>query len=390
MQGGSQPGRSEASLRKLLVVTQMVISIGVIICTLLVKRQLDFVRNKDLGINKENMLVVPLRDTAITNHVKTLKDRLAINKSVMSVTTAFNLPGSSIGNNVYKVETPKGMEENNFFTMVVGYEFLETMGIKLISGRNFDCSFTTDPRGAFLINETLAKKMGWTEPLGKKMQQSFGPDGKPVFDGEVVGIVKDFNYASLHNAIEPLVMMVNARERGQLLIRMDKTETASTMKFIENTWKEFGAEFPIDYSFLDRNFDQLYKKDQQQNSLIKIFSWICILISFLGLFTLASYLTKNRTREIAIRKVYGAQAAGVTFMLLREILVLTVIASVIAAPLSYWLAGKLLGSFAYRAPFSIGVLLSAIAGAIVVSLATVSYHSIKASLANPAGSLKYE
>ena len=390
IRGGSRPGRSAVSFRKILVVTQLIISIGVILCTLLVKHQLDFIRTRDLGINKENLLIVPLRDTAVTNHLTTLKDQLSLNSSVEAVSTAFNLPASAIGNNLYRAETLNGLEENNFFTIVVGYDFLRTMGIKLISGRDFDRSFTTDPRAAFLINETLAKKMGWNEPLGKKLQQNFNAEGMPYFDGVVVGVVKDFNYASLHNAIEPLVMRVQATEGGQLLVKMNGKDVVSTMRFIENTWKEFGAEFPLDYSFLDKNYDKLYKKDKQQNSLIKIFSRVCILISFLGLLTLASYITKNRTREIAIRKVYGSSPTEVTYMLYREILILTLVAAVIATPLAYWLSDRLLESFAYKAGFSFGIILTTTAGAMLVSLATVSFHSIKASFTNPANSLKYE
>jgi putative ABC transport system permease protein len=386
----NRPGRSAASLRKLLVITQMVISIGVIICTLMMKRQLEFIRNKDLGINKENLLIVPLRDTAITNHLNTLREKLAQNSSIVSVSMTNSVPASGMGNNMYRAETGNGMEENNFFTMVIGYEFLSTLGITLVSGRNFDRSFTTDPRSAFLINETLANKMGWSEPLGKKLQQNFTPDGKPYFDGVVVGVVRDFNYTSLHNAIEPLVLRVQSTEGGQLLVRMSGKDVAGIIRFIENTWKEFGVEFPLNYSFLDRNFDQLYRKDQQQNSLIKIFSWICVMISFLGLLTLASYITKNRTREIAIRKVYGASPSEVVYMLYREIILLTLVASVIAAPLAYWGTGKLLESFAYRAEFSIGIILVTMAGAVVVALATVSFHALKASFLNPSNSLKYE
>ena len=185
-------------------------------------------------------------------------------------------------------------------------------------------------------------------------------------------------------------MRVQATEGGQLLVKMNGKDVVSTMRFIENTWKEFGAEYPLDYSFLDKNYDKLYKKDKQQNSLIKIFSLICILISFLGLLTLASYITKNRTREIAIRKVYGSSPSEVTYMLYREILILTLVAAVVATPLACWLSGKLLESFAYKAGFSFGIILTTTAGAMLVSLATVSFHSIKASFTNPADSLKYE
>jgi putative ABC transport system permease protein len=232
--------------------------------------------------------------------------------------------------------------------------------------------------------------MGWNEPLGKRLQQRFGREGKPYFDGVVIGVVKDFNYSSLHNAIEPLVIRVQSREDGSLLVKINGNDVPATIKFIEKTWNELSTNFPTDYSFLDKNFDKLYKKDLQQNMLVKIFSWICIFVSFLGLLSLSSYITKNRTREIAIRKVYGASAVEVTLMLFREILMLVIIASVIASPLAYWLTSMLLDNFAYKAGFSLNIFLYTIAGAILLAIGTVSYHSFKASYMNPAESLKYE
>jgi putative ABC transport system permease protein len=390
IQGSNKSGISAASFRKILVITQMIISTGVIICTLLVSRQIDFVRKKDLGLSKENLLIVPLRDTAITNHLNTLKEKLSSNREIISICTAHDLPGGVLGNNLYRAETENGMEENNFFTMIAGYDYLKTMGIKLLKGRDFDRSYTSEPRSAFLINETLAKKMGWNDPLGKRLQQRFGPDGKPFFDGVVIGVVKDFNYASLHNAIEPLAIRVQSIINGSLLVKISGNNVPGTMKFIEKTWNELSTGFPTDYSFLDKNFDKLYKKDLQQNMLIKIFSWICIFVSFLGLLSLSAYITKNRTREIAIRKVYGASAVKVTLMLFREILMLVIIASVIASPLAYWLTSKLLDNFAYKVGFSLNIFLYTISGAILLAVGTVSYHSFKASYLNPAQFLKYE
>jgi putative ABC transport system permease protein len=202
--------------------------------------------------------------------------------------------------------------------------------------------------------------------------------------------VRDFNYASLHNAIEPLVLKLQGQEGGQLMIRMAGDNIVSTMKYIEDTWNQVGEEFPADYSFMDRNFDLLYKKDQQQNMLVKAFSWICIIISCLGLLSLSSYITKRRTKEIVVRKVYGASVRSITMMLYREILIIVLIAAIIASPLAYWLTEKLLNNFAYKAGFNIYIILITIAGTIFLALGTVSFHSLKASRSDPAISLKYE
>jgi putative ABC transport system permease protein len=390
IQGEKVFGKSNVPFRKFLVIIQMIISIGVIICTLLIDRQINYVRKKDLGINKENLLILPLRDTLVTNHFSTLKEKLLLNPAIESVSTAYSLPAGEMGNNLYRAETENGMEENNFSSLWASYDFIKTLGIKLFTGRDFNRDIQSDFRSAFIINETLAKKMRWDEPLGKRLQQAFDTDGKPYYDGIVIGVVRDFNYTSLHNAIEPLVLRLQGQEAGQLLIRMTGKNTIETMKYIETAWNELADEFPSDFSFLDRNFDLLYKKDQQQNMLVKAFSWICILISCLGLLSLSSYITENRTKEIAIRKVYGASINTISLILYREILILVLIAAIVASPLAYWLTEKFLNDFAYKAGFSFNILLITVAGIILLALGTVSYHSLKASYSDPAKSLKYE
>jgi putative ABC transport system permease protein len=378
------------SLRKLLVIMQLVISIGVVIFTLMTDHQIKYLGRIDIGINKENLLIIPLRDTAMTNHFNSFRDKLMLNPSVESVTSAHNVPADGTGNNLYRAETENGLEENNFYSMWVSYEFINTLGIKLLSGRNFSRDFSSDYRSSFIINETLAKRMGWKEPLGKRLQQNFGSEGIPYFDGAVIGVVSDFNYASLHNAIEPLVLRLQSQESGRLLVKLDGNNMKKNMSYIEELWNEYSDEFPTDYTFLDKNYEMLYKKDNQQNMLVKIFSWICILISVMGLISLASYITKNRTREIAIRKIYGASAGLITKMLFKEILVLVLVSSVIASPLAYFFAEKVLNNFAYKAPLNINIFLITVAGALVLVLGTVSYHSLKAAWMNPARSLRYE
>jgi len=388
--GNTVTGNASVFFRKALVVIQMIISMGVIICTLLIDRQIEYVRNRDLGINKENLLILPLRDTVVSNHINTLKEQLLQNTSIQSVTTAFNMPPDGLGNNLYRAEGENGMEEHNFFTLFASYDFIKTLGIKILQGREFSREIGTDFRTAFIINETLARNMGWDEPLGKRLQQNFGSDGLPYYDGTVIGVIKDFNFSSLHNSIEPMVLRLQGQEGGQLIVKINGLETAEAMKRIESTWNRMGAEFPSDYRFLDENFDNLYKKDRQQNSLIRIFSLICILISCLGLLSLSSYITASRTKEMVVRKVLGASVFRLTVLIYRETLILVVISMALASPLAYWLTDKLLRDFAYRSPVGIGVFLITMAGAIMIALGTVSYHSIKTARSDPARSLKFE
>ncbi len=388
--GNTATGNASGWIRKALVVVQMIISIGVIICTLLIDRQIEYVRSRDLGINKENLLILPLRDTLISNHIMILKEQLLQNTNIQSVTTAYNMPPNGLGNNLYRAETENGMEEHNFFTLFASYDFIKTMGIQLLQGREFSREIGTDFRSAFIINETLARYMGWNEPLGKRLQQNFGSDGTPYYDGTVIGVIRDFNFSSLHNAIEPMVLRLQEQEGGQLMVRLNGLEMVESMKYLESTWNRIGGEFPTDYRFLDENFEDLYRKDTQQNSLIKIFSWICILISCLGLLSLSSYITGSRTKEMVVRKVLGASMFRLTLMIYRETLVLVLVSMALASPLAFWLTDKLLRDFAYRSPLSIHVFLITLGGAILIALATVSYHSIKTARSDPAESLKFE
>ena len=390
IQGRMVVGRARGFLRKSLVVIQMVISAGVIICTLLIDRQIEYVRTRDLGINQENILILPLRDSLVANHIPAFKEQLLQDQSIEAVTTAYNLPAGLVGNNLYRAETENGMEERNFFSLFASYDFIKTLGIKILQGRDFSREIQSDFRSAFIINESLAKSMGWNEPLGKRLQQSFGSDGKPYYDGVVIGVVRDFNFASLHNAIEPMVLRLQGQDGGQLLVKINGKEVVQGMKRIEKTWNAMGTEFPSDYRFLDENFNQLYKKDRQQNSLIKTFSWICILISCLGLLSLASYIAGSRTKEIVVRKVLGASVYKLTLMIYKETLVLVMISMLIASPLAYLITDRLLRDFAYRAPVHIQVFLITWLGSILVALGTVSYHSLKTARTDPARSLKFE
>jgi putative ABC transport system permease protein len=390
IQGEKGDGLSRGLFRKSLVVMQMIISIGVTICTLAFGRQLDYVRTKDLGINRQNLLIIPIRDTMLISHAAAFKERLLQNPAIEAVSSAYNIPGGDYANMLFRAETDNGMEEVNFPSIYGSYDYIRTMGITLLQGRDFSREIPSDFRSAFIINETLARKMGWKEPLGKRMQQSFDMEGKPYFDGVVIGVVKDFNYASLHHDLEPVVLRLQNRDDGQMLIRLKGTNMTETLKYIETTWNSTGSEFPTDYTFLDENFKLLYLKDQQQNMLVRIFSWICIMISCLGLLSLSSYIMSNRTKEIMIRKVMGASVNRITLLLYREILTLVLIAVVIASPLSYWLSQKLLNNFAYKVGIKPDIFLIALVGAIILALGTVSYHSLKVAFSNPAEYLKYE
>jgi putative ABC transport system permease protein len=372
LSGMLRSGKSGVLIRRTLVTFQFTISIAVVIVTLFMNNQIEFMRNKNLGFKKENVVSIDIRDDADTNKIPALLDKLSRHPNIISVTTASSKPGGVYNTGLYKFEGNSGMEGHNFYVFWVNYNYLETLGIELIKGRDFNKNHPSDKDSVIIVNEKLVEFMGWDKPLGKKIIGQIGD--RTYFTGKVIGVVKNFNIHSLHNEIEPMHM------RMQL----------ETMKFLEKKWKEVSPYRPFVYSFLDEEFDRLYDADRQQNQLIIIFSIICILISCLGLLGLSSFNTSRRTKEIAIRKAHGASAARIIVMLFKEILYLVAVASVIAIPVSIILINMWLKNFAYRTSIDILIFVVAAIAALIIAFLTASYHCIKVSLNNPVDSLRYE
>ncbi len=369
--------------RRALVVFQFVISIGVVILTLFMNRQIDFMRNQDLGFNKENVLSIRLRDPEILPKLPAFKEQLLRNPNVTSAALGIGHPGSPSGG-LYKFEGPEGMEEHNFAVFFAGFDYLETMGLEIAAGRDFDKNFASDRQEAVIVNETLIKFMGWENPIGKRVQQL------TYFDGHVIGVVKDFHFRSLHNKIEPIIIRMMSSNRGGFFVRLKAENLVQTMGFLETQWKELNPNRPFISSFLDDQFDQQYNADRRQNRLVKIFSYICILISCLGLLGLSSFTSQRRTKEVAIRKVLGASSPQIVLIMFREIFILVTMASIAAVPISLVFINMWLGNFAYRTNLNILIFASASLGAILVAFLTASYHSIKVAQTHPAKNLKYE
>jgi len=289
---------------------------------------------------------------------------------------------------LYVFEGFGAMQAHNFYHFWVSYDYLNTLGIELITGRDFDKRYPSDLHKAVIVNEKLVKTMGWDNPLGKGIIRRL-PD-KVIFSGEVIGVVKDFNFRSLHNEIEPMFIRMQQKIDGSLIVRFKGSNTLKIMKLLENKWKGVSPRRPFVSSFLDEEFDQLYDADRQQNQLITIFSYICILISCLGLLGLSSFNTSRRSKEIAIRKVYGASSFRIVAMLFKEVLLLVTAASVIATPLSLLLFYIWLQNFAYRTGINIGIFLVTAIAALGIAFLTASYHCIRVASSNPVDSLRFE
>ena len=348
-------------------------------------------RKQDLGFKKENVLSIRLRDNDVVQKIEAFKEELIRHPDILSAATGIGQPGAPT-TGLYRFESKDGMEDHNFWVLWAGFDYVQTLGAEIVNGRDFDPRFSTDRQEGIIVNETLVRFMEWDDPIGKRIAQGTHTDAR------VIGVVKDFNYASLHNKIEPmLIRMIRSPEIGPpgttpgiLLVRLKGQSLADTMAWLENRWNTFNPNRPFVFSFLDESFDRLYDADLRQNRLVKIFSHICIIISLLGLLGLCSFTSLRRTKEVALRKVLGASAGQIVLILFQEIFCLIVIAIVIAIPISLLFIDMWLGNFAYKTLINPLLLLAAALGAILVAFITASYHSIKVARTNPADNLRYE
>jgi putative ABC transport system permease protein len=389
--GGFSSGRTGVQMRRILVTFQFVISIGVVIITLFMNRQIEFMRHRDLGFKKENVVSIRLRDNDVISKIQAFKQELIQHPDIISVATGIGQPGAP-NTGLYRFESRESMEEHNYFVLWGGFDFIQTLGAEIVDGRDLDPSYSTDRQKGFIVNETLVRFMEWDNPIGKRVIQGTHTDG------HVIGVVKDFHFTSLHNKIEPMLIRMISRPEDnmpgsipdRLLVRLKSQDLTDTMKWLEERWNKFNPNRPFIFSFLDDSFDRLYDADRRQNRLVKIFSYICIVISLLGLLGLSSFTSLRRTKEVALRKILGASAAQIVLIMFREIFFLIVVSIGIAIPVSLLFIDMWLGRFAYRTGISPVLLGAAAIGAILVAFLTASYHSIKVAHTDPVDNLRYE
>ena len=372
-----------AGLRRVLVVFQFVVSVTLIIGTLVVHQQLRFMRSKDTGFDRHQMLMVPVRGSRVESQYQAFKDRLLQNANVVHVSGVNGKIGQEIRYTTFEVE---GLATPQILTILrVELDFIQTFGIPLVAGRAFSKEIPTDAKEAFIINEAAMRQFGWSEALGKKLKLVTMP-GAP--QGPVIGVVKDFHFLPLHQDIGALVIYPGNYSYAAIKVRQQGLQ--ETVAFVESVWKEFEADKGFVYSFLDDILAQNYKTEDRVSQLTAYFSGLAIFIACLGLLGLASFSAARRTKEIGIRKVLGATLANVVGLLSREFLKLMLLANAIAWPLAYFAMTKWLGNFAYRVEVSMWVFLLASVTAALLATATISSQAIKAALVNPVKSLRHE
>jgi putative ABC transport system permease protein len=394
LKGKIASGFKSSWLRSSLVVFQFFISIGLIIGTLVIYRQLNFIRSREVGFNRDQVLVIH-NAYAAGDPVKNYRKDLLTLSGVSAATLSGDMPtsGSSFSQNGWSRMPSFDSKDLIVLTnLYVDQYYVPTLGMQMVTGRSFDPqSYPTDSMGV-VINESAAQLMGFKEPLDQKLYRPNGVDSSGKFTVaayHVIGVVKDFNYSSVHNKVLPLIMNLSD-SRGSLAVRLKGGNIQTTVKQIEAKWQSIAQGVPFSYTFMDADFNKLYKAEQQTGQVFVTFAVFAILIASLGLFGLVTYAAEQRKKEIGIRKVLGANVGGIVALLSRDFVKLVLIASVIAFPIAWWAMNQWLQSFAYRVGISWWIFAIAGLTAVGIALITVSLQTIRAALANPIRSLRSE
>lgn len=369
--------------RRILVILQTVLGTVAMTFTFLVGSQIRFLERSELGFSRENILMVPANDSAMQASMPFILDELKAMPDVLSATTSWSYPGSP-SSGLYAFEGNEGMEEHNIPVFYVNYNYLETMGMEVIQGRDFDLRFGNDTTGAVLINETLAEYMHWDDPLGKKIQAF------TTFKAQVVGVVKDFHFLSLHTAIEPLMIRLVYNYGGRLVIRTSGNSTSEILDYLQERFTEIVPERPFEYYFMDESLNRQYDNDRKQLKLIALFTIVCMIIASLGILGLVSYSVERRTREIGLRKVNGASSKSIILQISLRFLKLNLVAFAAAVPLSILIFRWWLQEFAHKVDIHPLILLLSLLPILGISQLTVFLRTYNAARKNPVDSIRCE
>lgn len=387
LKGKFANSQKNSFFRNGLVVFQFFISISLIVGTTIVYNQLEFIQNKKLGYDKNQVVILP-EAWLLGDKQELFKQKLLQDSRVQSVSSSGYIPAGDSYNNNFFV-SPGGVSDEMVKTLRydIDYDYLTTLGMEMVSGRNFSRSYGTDS-SAVILNETAAKTFGWESNALGKVLTNRENDGS-IKTLNVIGVVKDFHFKSLHERITPLVMVLG-QSASTMIIKTKTADVSGLIASMSKEWKDLKAEAPLSYSFLDDRFNNTYKAEQKTAQLLGVFAILTILVACLGLFGLSTFTAEQRIKEIGIRKVLGATESGIVALLTKDFMKLVAIAFLIAVPFAGWMMSKWLEDFAYRIQISIWVFVWAAGVAILITLVTVSFKAIKAALANPVKSLRAE
>jgi len=379
-------GSKKSLLKKSLIVLQFGISIFLIVVTFTVFQQHSFMKSHNLGFDKEQVLFLP-HNIEISKNYDAFKNQLLQRADIKYVSRSNWVPSNPHNIEQYSWASNSGRASDGFYSLIVEDNYAQTLGFEFASGRNFSKEFSLDKDASYIINETAAKKMGWKpeEAVGKFIN-SYTHGNR-----QIVGVIKDFNFTSLHQKVDPIVMFIG--EPSQLYVVIVKINSSSinqTLSSINSIWKNLAPNFPFDYHFLDNDFENLYRTEEKLSKIITLFSVISIIITCLGLLGLVINSTQERIKEVGIRKVLGASVNRIVYLLIKEYITLIFIASILSFPIAYFFTKDWLQNFAYRIDISLWIFLFAGLLTLFIALTTVIFQAIKVATTNPIESLRYE
>ncbi len=381
--GGFSSRKGKSRLRNLLVVTQFAISISLIIGSLVINDQLQFIRNKKLGFDKDQVILIK-GNNDIQDRLDLFKSEFERIEGILSISGSSQFPGMDLFRNPY---VPEGLTEKESVWMGefdIDHDYIETLNIKITDGRNFSKYLSTEAEGSVLINEAAARKLGWKTPVGKKIKE-LQRQAKTV-----VGVIEDFHFESLHKHIEPLVLGYSNSDVDYIAVKFQTNEISGFINELKVKWKDIVPDYPFDYYFLDNSIDVLYRSDEKVMGVFRLFTFLAIVISCSGLLGLAAYITEQKTKETGIRKVLGASAANIFILNSRDFTKWILIANILAWPAAYYIIKWYLNSFAYRIEPGMGVFIFAGIISVIAGLFTIGRQAFISAVKNPVESLRYE
>lgn len=384
LKGEITQGSAGSLFRKILVVIQFTVSVVMIICTLVVFRQLNYLKNMDQGFDQKNVLTLQLNGI-MTRKYTLLKQMLLQNENIKYVTSTNTPMGEGSGKLLFNVETDQGMAQRGINFSVVDHDFIETLGIKMVKGRDFQQDMPSDTLRGVVVNETFVKRMGWSEPIGKKIEAG----DSSTLRARVIGVMSDYHQTGMYNEVESLLLAY--RERNNIIyIKLSGNNIQATLSYIESKWKEVFPDQPYSFTFLSERFNRQFEADEKRGLIFTMFTILAILIACIGLFGLASYMVEQRTKEVGIRKVFGANEEVVIRLISRDFLVLVAISIIIAIPVAVYFMSNWLENYVYRSRIGISLLILAAVLTMIITFITVSYKAYQAAVMNPANSIRTE
>jgi len=383
----NSPGTGTNRLRKGLVALQFFISVSFILGTIVVFSQMHFMKNTHLGFTKDQLLVVsvPVADSSFVNRFEVVKSELKRHPSILKIAGTGSIPGKFSGMLLHSIEEPgKQRIEKGIEIMTISYDFLDIMDMKLVKGRNFSKEYKTDDTAAFLVNETAVRTYGWRDPFVCTLENGFG------YKGKVIGVVKDFHFASLHQPVSPLVMMLNTKLQGFLLVKIAAGKEKEVLNHVEKVWGQYSHKYPMEAFFLDETFEKLYRNEDKMMQIFAYFSILSIIISCLGLYALVTFSLEQRVKEIGIRKVLGAGLPDIFMAIGKDFLFLVAVASALAIPVAGYALHHWLQDFANRISLEWWMFGGSLILVFFIAFATLIARILPAASANPVVSLRTE